>query len=52
MSSPLPPHLLKAAQGKGYTLKDAARGCIVNASAEFIVAFFEIGTRPRAMADR
>ena len=52
MSSPLPPHLIKAAQGKGYPLTDGARGCIVNASAEFIVAFFEIGTRPKAMADR
>lgn len=52
MSSPLPPHLVRAAQSKGYTLKEGARGCIVNASAEFIVAFFEIGTRPKALADR
>jgi len=52
MSSPLPPHLIKAAQGKGYSISEGAKGCIVNASAEFIVAFFEIGTRPRGIADR
>ena len=52
MSSPLPPHLVTAAEEKGYTIKEGAKGCIVNASAEFIVAFFEIGTRPKALSDR
>lgn len=52
MSSPLPPHLGKAAEGKGFAAKESAKGCIVNASAEFIVAFFEIGTRPKALAER
>jgi hypothetical protein len=52
MSSPLPSHLIKVAQDKGYALSDGARGFIFNAGPEFIVDFFEIGTRPKLISDR
>ena len=52
MSSNLPSHLLSVAGDKGYSVSDGSRGFIFNAGPEFIVDFFEIGTRPRLMADR
>ena len=52
MSNQLPPHLLKAATDKGYKASDGARGFIFNAGPEFIVDFFDIGTRAKVAADR
>jgi hypothetical protein len=52
MSSVLPEHLVKLAGDKGFTISQGARGFIFNGDAEAIVDFFEIGTRPRLMADR
>lgn len=52
MSSELPPHLGKSAADKGYSISDGSRGFIFNADPKLIVDFFEIGTRPRLMADR
>jgi hypothetical protein len=52
MSSQLPPHLAKLAADKGYTISDGSRGFIFNADPKLIVEFFEIGTRPRLVADR
>lgn len=52
ISSPLPTHLLKVAKDKGYSLTDGAKGFIFNAGPEFIVDFFDIGTRPKMIADR
>jgi hypothetical protein len=52
MSSELPPHLAKSATDKGYLISDGSRGFIFNADPKLIVDFFEIGTRPRLMADR
>ncbi len=52
MSSPFPPHLFKLAGDKGYSISDGARGFIFNAGPEFIVDFFDIGTRPKMAADR
>jgi hypothetical protein len=52
MSSPLPPHLIKPAGEKGYSISSGARGFIFNADPKLIVDFFDIGTRPRLMADR
>jgi hypothetical protein len=49
MSSELPEHVLRAARAKGYDIRTGARGFIFNASAESIVDFFEIGTRPMAI---
>jgi hypothetical protein len=52
MSSPLPPHLAKLAGDKGYSVASGSRGFIFNADPKLIVDFFDIGTRPRLMADR
>jgi hypothetical protein len=52
MSSPLPPHLAKLAGDKGYSMAPGSRGFIFNADPKLIVDFFDIGTRPRLMADR
>lgn len=52
MSSALPSHLSRVAGGKGYSLGDGAKGFIYNGDPKAIVDFFEIGTRPRLMADR
>lgn len=52
MSSPLPPHLSKLAGDKGYSVSTASRGFIFNADPKLIVDFFDIGTRPRLVADR
>jgi len=52
MSSELPPHLAKSAGDKGYSISDGSRGFIFNADPKLIVDFFEIGTRPRLVADR
>jgi hypothetical protein len=52
MSSPLPMHLAKFAVDKGYTIREGSRGFIFNADPKCIVDFFEIGTRPRLVADR
>jgi hypothetical protein len=52
MSSELPPHLAKSASDKGYSISDGSRGFIFNADPKLIVDFFEIGTRPRLVADR
>jgi hypothetical protein len=46
MSSPVPPTVAANARGKGYNVTDESRGMIYNASAEFIVDFFQIGTTP------
>jgi hypothetical protein len=52
MSSPLPAHLAKVAADKGYAISEGARGFIFNADPKLIVDFFDIGTRPRLIADR
>ena len=52
MSSPLPRHLAKFATGKGYSITDNSRGFIFNGDPKCIVDFFEIGTRPKLVADR
>jgi hypothetical protein len=52
MSSTLPQHVCGIAQGKGYSVNSEARGMIFNGGAEMIVDFFDIGTRPRLVADR
>ena len=52
MSSPLPAHLAKFAGDKGYTITDGSRGFIFNGDPQCIVDFFEIGTRPKLVADR
>lgn len=52
MSSPLPQHLGKLAGEKGYPIAAGSRGFIFNADPKLIVDFFDIGTRPRLMADR
>jgi hypothetical protein len=52
MSSPLPAHLAKLAGDKGYAMGDGSRGFIFNGDPQCIVDFFEIGTRPKLVADR
>jgi hypothetical protein len=52
MSSPLPAHLAKFAGDKGYSVADGSRGFIFNGDPQCIVDFFEIGTRPKLVADR
>jgi hypothetical protein len=52
MSSPLPAHLARFAGDKGYTVADGSRGFIFNGDPQCIVDFFEIGTRPKLVADR
>jgi hypothetical protein len=52
MSSPLPPHLAAFAGDKGYAIGDGSRGFIFNGDPQCIVDFFEIGTRPKLVADR
>jgi hypothetical protein len=52
MSSALPGHLARFAGDKGYSISDGSRGFIFNGDPQCIVDFFEIGTRPRLMADR
>ena len=52
MSSALPPHLTKLASDKGYSVSDGSKGFVFNADPKLIVDFFEIGTRPRLVADR
>jgi hypothetical protein len=45
MSSPLPDHLVRFAQEKGFTVSMESRGFMFNADAVEIVDFFDIGTR-------
>ena len=52
MSSPLPEHLAKFAGDKGYPIAEGSRGFIFNGDPQCVVDFFEIGTRPRLVADR
>jgi hypothetical protein len=52
MSSALPPHLAKFAGDKGYEIDQGSRGFIFNGDPQCIVDFFEIGTRPKLVADR
>jgi len=52
MSSALPAHLAKFAGDKGYAIADGSRGFIFNGDPQCIVDFFEIGTRPKLVADR
>jgi len=52
MSSPLPAHLARFAGDKGYSVADGSRGFIFNGDPQCIVDFFEIGTRPKLVADR
>jgi hypothetical protein len=52
MSSPLPAHLSHLAGDKGYAMSEGSRGFIFNGDPKLIVDFFEIGTRPRLIADR
>ena len=52
MSSILPPHALRAASQRGYSVNTGARGFVFNAGIEAIVDFFDIGTRPAITADR
>jgi hypothetical protein len=52
MSSDLPPHVARMAADKGYQIGEVAKGFMFNADPKDIVNFFEIGTRPRIVADR
>lgn len=52
MSSLLPPHVARMAADKGYRVGETSRGFVFNADPQDIVNFFEIGTRPRLVADR
>jgi hypothetical protein len=52
MSSPLPAHLARFAGDKGYSVAEGSRGFIFNGDPQCIVDFFEIGTRPKLVADR
>ena len=52
MSSSLPPHLAEFAGDKGYEIAEGSRGFIFNGDPQCIVDFFEIGTRPKLVADR
>jgi len=52
MSSPLPEHVAKFASDKGYEITDRSRGFIFNGDPQCVVDFFEIGTRPKLVADR
>jgi hypothetical protein len=52
ISSPMPGHLAKFAGDKGYSISDGSRGFIFNGDPRCIVDFFEIGTRPKLVADR
>jgi hypothetical protein len=52
MSSSLPGHLAKFAGDKGYSISEGSRGFIFNGDPQAIVDFFEIGTRPKLVADR
>jgi hypothetical protein len=52
MSSIFPAHLAKFAGNKGYSISETSRGFIFNGDPKCIVDFFEIGTRPRLVADR
>jgi hypothetical protein len=52
ISSVLPTHVAKTARDKGYNISDGAKGFIYNADPKAIVDFFEIGTRPKLVADR
>jgi hypothetical protein len=52
MSSQLPEHLAKFAGDKGYEIAEGSRGFIFNGDPQCIVDFFEIGTRPKMVADR
>ena len=52
ISSPLPRHLARYAGGKGYAIAEQSRGFIFNGDPKCIVDFFEIGTRPKLVADR
>jgi hypothetical protein len=52
MSSPLPSHLAKFAGDKGYAITDGSRGFIFNGDPRCVADFFEIGTRPKLVADR
>ncbi len=45
MSSPLPEHLVRFAQEKGFKVSMESRGFMFNADAVEIVEFFDIGTR-------
>lgn len=45
MSSPLPEHLIRFAQEKGFKVSMESRGFMFNADAVQIVDFFDIGTR-------
>lgn len=49
MSSMLPVTVAATAKEKGYSVSSESRGMIFNAGAEFIVDFFDIGTRPRLL---
>lgn len=52
MSSELPAHAIRAAQGKGIAVKPGSKAFIFNAGVEEIVDFFDIGTRPARMEER
>lgn len=45
MSSALPPHLVKAAQARGFEIEDGARGYAYNADFVDLVHFLNVGTR-------
>lgn len=46
ISSVFPAHLIERARQRGYAVNDNSRFFIYNGSMEFIVNFFDIGTRP------
>lgn len=45
MSSPLPDHLVRFAQDRGFNVSSESRGFMFNAEAVHLVDFFDIGTR-------
>jgi hypothetical protein len=46
MSSPLPGHMVAAAQQEGYAASEGARGFVFNADIVSVINFLDIGTRP------
>jgi hypothetical protein len=46
LSSPLPGHMVAAAQQEGYAASEGARGFVFNADIVSVINFLDIGTRP------
>jgi len=45
ISSELPPRLIDAARGEGYTVSPGTRGCVFNGDLVSVIRFLDVGTR-------